>query len=166
MKKLLSFVPVWLVILLFSSNPALAEDLTGKVLDPDGRAVANASLRLYERNSGDLRTARSSSDGRYSFKNVAPGDYLLEGDASDSALSGAKQIVIRGDQSENLDLKVSTKATEISVTANSTPASIQDTGKAVDVIDATELALRNEYSISEALRTLPGVRVQTVEGPG
>jgi len=51
-----------LVALVLFVNPVLAEDLTGKILDPDGRAVANASLRLYERNSGDLRTTKSSSD--------------------------------------------------------------------------------------------------------
>jgi len=155
-----------LVALVLFVNPVLAEDLTGKILDPDGRAVANASLRLYERNSGDLRTTKSSSDGAYSFKGIAPGDYLLEADASDSALNGSKQLTVTGNQTENLDLKVSGKSTEISVTANSTPLSVQATGKAVDVIDATELALRNESSISEALRPLPGVRVQTVEGPG
>ena len=77
-----------LIVVLVSVNPLLAEDLAGKVLDPDGRAVSNASLRLYERNSGELRTSKSSSDGTYSFRNVAEGDYLLEGDASDSALNG------------------------------------------------------------------------------
>ena len=155
-----------LIVAVVFVSPVLAEDLTGKVLDPDGRAVSNASLRLYERNSGELRTTKSSSDGAYSFRNIAAGDYLLEGNAADSALNGSKQVSVTGNQSENLDLKVSSKSTEISVTANSTPLSLQDTGKAVDVIDASELSLRNELSIGDAIRTLPGVRVQTVEGPG
>jgi iron complex outermembrane receptor protein len=166
MKNSLPVVLASLIAVVFCADPLLAQDLTGKILDPDGRAVPNASLRLYEKNSGDLRTTKSSSDGKYSFKGIAPGDYLLEADASDSALNGSKQISVTGNQSENLDLKVSGKSTEISVTANSTPLSVQDTGKAVDVIDATELALRNELAISEALRTLPGVRVQTAQGPG
>ena len=73
---------------------------------------------------------------------------------------------VSGNQTENLDLKVSSRSTEISVIANSTPLSVQATGKAVDVIDAKELALRNEFTISDAVRTIPGMRVQTVEGPG
>jgi len=157
---------VSLMIVLVSVYPLLADDLTGKVLDPDGRAVPNASVRLYERNSGEVRVARASSDGTYSFRGISGGEYLLEGDASDSALNGSKQVTVSGNQTENLDLKVSSRSTEISVIANSTPLSVQATGKAVDVIDAKELALRNEITISESLRTLPGIRVQTLEGPG
>ena len=166
MKNVLRSVFVSLMIALVSVYPLLADDLTGKVLDPDGRAVPNASVRLYERNSGEVRTARASSDGTYSFRGISSGEYLLEGDASDSALNGSKQVTISGNQTENLDLKVSSRSSEISVIANSTPLSVQATGKAVDVIDAKELALRNEITISESLRTLPGIRVQTFEGPG
>jgi len=155
-----------LVVVLNFTMPLLADDITGKVLDPDGRAVANASLRLYDRNSGQLRTTRSSSEGNYTFADLQRGEYLLEADASDSALYGSKSISLSGSQAENLDLKVSGKSTQISVTANSTPLSVLETGKAIDVIDAAELELRNELSIGDALRTLPGVRVQTTEGPG
>lgn len=166
MKKRVCGVVASLVVVLLSVSPLSAEDLTGKVLDPDGKAVPNASLRLYERKSGELRATKTTSDGTYSFRGVPAGDYLLEGDASDSALNGSRQISLEGSQTENLDLKVSSRSTEISVTANSIPLSVQETGKAIDVIDAAEIALRNEFSISESLRTLPGIRVQTLEGPG
>src|SRR6185503_2461909 len=42
----------------------------------------------------------------------------------------------------------------------------QEVGKAVDAIDADELTRRNEFSLAEALRILPGIRVKTTEGPG
>ena len=155
-----------LIALFAFAHPLMADELTGKVLDPDGRAVPNASLRLFERNSGELHTTKASSDGTYVFRGIPSGDYLLEGDAADSALNGSRQVSIKGNQVENLDLKVSGRSTEISVTANSVPLSIQETGKAIDIIDASELALRNEFSLAEALRTLPGIRVQTVAGPG
>lgn len=155
-----------LIAALVLVHPAFADELTGKILDPDGRAIPNASLRLFERNSGELRTTKSSADGSYTFREIVGGAYILEADASDSALNGSRQITVKGNQTENLDLKVSSRSTEISVTANSIPLSTQETGKAVDIIDSTELALRDEFSISEALRTLPGIRVQTLEGPG
>jgi iron complex outermembrane receptor protein len=166
MKKLLWIVLGSCISLLVSSHPLLAEDLTGKVVDPDGGAVPNASLRLYDKNSGQLRTTRTSPDGMYSFKGIPAGEYLLEGDASNSALNGSKPISIESDRTENLELKVTSRTTEISVTANSTPVSVQQDGKAIDVIDAKELALRNELSVGDAVRTFPGVRVQTHEGPG
>ena len=154
------------ILALFLVGPVVADEISGKVLDPDGRVVALASLRLYDRNSGELRTARSAPDGTYAFKEIPAGEYLLEGDASDSALHGSRPVTVSGNHAENLDLKVSGKSTEISVTANSIPLSVLETGKAIDIIDATELESRNELSIADALRTLAGVRVQTTEGPG
>src|SRR5687767_15124247 len=124
MKKILRRIFVSSMAAIVSVWPVLADDLTGRVLDPDGRAVPNASLRLYERNSGEIRMARASSDGTYSFKGIASGEYLLEGDASDSALNGSRQVSVSGNQTEDLDLKVSGRSTEISVIANSTPLSV------------------------------------------
>src|SRR6187455_2758289 len=112
MKEVLRRVFVSLMIVLVSVYPLLADDLTGKVVDPDGRAVPNASVRLYERNSGEVRLARASSDGTYSFRGISSGEYLLEGDASDSALNGSKQVSVSGNQTENLDLRVSSRSTE------------------------------------------------------
>ena len=74
MKTGLCRVFACLMTVLISASPLLAGDLTGKVLDPDGRAIPNASLRLYERNTGEVRTAKTSSDGTYAFKGVARGE--------------------------------------------------------------------------------------------
>jgi hypothetical protein len=131
------------MIVLVSVYPLLADDLTGKVLDPDGRAVSQWRRYVCMNGiPGEVRVARSLSDGTFSFRGISSGEYLLEGDASDSALNGSKRVTVSGNQTENLDLRVSSRSTEISVIANSTPLSVQATGKAVDVIDARELALR------------------------
>ncbi len=44
----------------------LADSITGHVLDPDGLAVSNARIRLFDRNSGELRKTISRGDGSYS----------------------------------------------------------------------------------------------------
>jgi vitamin B12 transporter len=166
MKTRVRTVRLLLIAALLSASVASAEDLTGKVLDPDGAAVPNSSLRLFDRNTGEMRTTRTTSDGSYSFQGIPAGDYLLEGDAANAALSGSRQITVTGTKSENLSLKVSGRSTEILVTASSVPLSAEETGKAIDVVSAEDLALRNEFSLGEALRVLPGVRVQSLEGPG
>ena len=97
------------VLALFCGSLVFGEALTGKVLDPDGKAVPNASVRLFDKNSGTLVSTRASAEGIYSFKGVAPGTYLLEGDASNAALSGSKEIAVEGDQNQNLDLKISSR---------------------------------------------------------
>lgn len=152
--------------LFLSSTCLLADDLSGRVLDPDGRPVPNAAVRLFERTTGEARAVRGSSDGAYAFREIPAGDYLLEADASDAALTGSASVSVGGKSSRDLELKVSGRSTEVLVTASSIPLSIQEVAKAIDVVDAGEIALRNELSIAEAVRNLPGVRVQTAEGPG
>ena len=154
------------VSILSSQSIALADSLSGRVLDPDGNIVANAQLRLFDRTSGLLRQATTAADGSYAFAGLVSGDYLLEADGAASALSAATAVSVNGDVNVNLTLKVAGVSVEVFVTASSTPLSLQEVAKAVDVVDAEEIALRDELSIAEAIRNLPGVRVKTLEGPG
>ncbi len=50
--------------------------LTGRLTDESGRAIPNAQIELYDR---DLKRKEARSDvaGRFSFSNVAPGEYLI-----------------------------------------------------------------------------------------
>ena len=54
-------------------------NLTGTILDPDGRAVPNAPLFLTAAEANGIRrTVRSDSGGRYAFAQLQPGSYRLE----------------------------------------------------------------------------------------
>lgn len=146
--------------------PVQAESLSGRVLDPDGAVVVHAQLRLFHRTSGELRKTQSSVEGAYSFPSIAAGDYLLEGEAGGSALTGSQQITVQGDAVADLPLAISGAHVEVVVTASSTPLTLHETAKALDVIGSEEIALRNEFAVSEAIRNVPGVRVQQLRGPG
>jgi outer membrane cobalamin receptor len=52
------------------------------------------------------------------------------------------------------------------VTASSVPRSVEETAKAIDVVTAREIADRDEASVVDVIRTLPGVRVKQLGGPG
>ncbi len=145
-----------LVTILISQNLVWADDLTVRVLDPQGSVVPAAQVRLFDRKTGQLRTTVSNSEGGFSFRGIPRGDYLLEADASSSALTASRQVSLRGDQSADLELKISGTNVEVLVTAVGTPQSIEETAKAIDVVDADEIAQRDELSITEAIRTLPG----------
>lgn len=140
--------------------------LEGTIFDPHGAAVAGARLQLFDRNSGASHETWSRADGSYAFRAVAPGDYLLEGEAVDSALAGSLSASVRGDASRNLTLSLLAISTEVVVTASSTPVAVQEVAKALDVIDSQQIALRDEFSLGEAIRGVPGVRVQQLRGPG
>jgi iron complex outermembrane receptor protein len=154
------------LLALLIAHPVYAADLTGKVLDPDGNAVPNTWVRLFDRKTGEMRSTTSTAEGRYSFPGVPPGDYLLEGEASNAALNGSTTVALSGNKTQELRLALSGTSTTIFVTAASIPLSILEVGKAIDVIDSQELSQRNEFTLGEAVRMVPGVRVRTLEGPG
>ena len=67
--------------LFFLSFVLLAQNedsvLTGRVIDPSGSGVANASIRLTENSTGAVRDARSLEDGLYRFELLPPGAYSI-----------------------------------------------------------------------------------------
>ena len=143
-----------------------ADSIQGRVLDPQGRVIPNARIQLFDRNSGEARNAISSEDGSYSLKSLPAGDYLIEASTPDAALSLRKEVELRGEQTIDLELEISSAQVEVIVTASGTPLSVQEVAKAVDVVDAEQIALRDELSIAEAIRNVPGLRVQQQRGPG
>ena len=159
-------LPVVVAAAFVLPHAAFADSLSGRILDPQDRAVPNAQIRLFDRASGQVRETVSAPDGSYAFEDIPAGDYVLEAQASGGALSGATVLRVDGGSSSDLALGVSGVSAEVVVTASSTPQTVQEVAKAVDVIDAEEIALRNEMSVAEAVRTLPGIRVQSLGGPG
>ena len=144
----------------------IADSLRGRVLDSDGRAVIDARLRLFARSSGESRETRSDGSGEYDFRNLPPGDYLIAGEAAGTALVGVQDLKIRGDAEHDLVLNLSETKDTVVVTASSTPLVLQELAKALDVVDSEQIALRDEFSLGEAIRGIPGVRVQQLRGPG
>ena len=54
----------------------------------------------------------------------------------------------------------------VQVTATGTAQSLDETAKAVDVVDREELDRRGIQSAAEGLRAMPGLRVEQRGGPG
>ena len=148
------------------SAPTNAESLGGRVLDPQGAVVANAQLRLIDREGGLQRTVQSGPDGSYRFLSVPAATYLLEGEASDAQLAGSAEITVSGDASADLRLLISPSSVNVVVSASSTPRAQREVARALDTIDGRSMVLRNEFSLAEAIRAVPGIRVQQLRGPG
>ncbi len=146
--------------------PVAAASLRGTVVDPHGLAVPNPQVRLFDTDSGALREAVGDSSGEFSFLSLPDGTYLLEGSASKRALGGFLEVRVTGDTVVKLPLSVSAARTEVVVTAFASPLRGREVAKAVDTVNAAELALRDEFSLAEAIRTVPGVQVKQLRGPG
>ncbi len=142
--------------------------LIGLVNDDSGAPVGGASVRLHQFSGSGLSTARSDSAGHFTLANIAPGEYLL--DASAPGLTIAEPQTLRLASGERrsvaIHLVVSAVRTQISVTAAGEPQSVDEVSKALDVVSAPDAARRGIFSIADAVRFMPGVRVSTRGGPG
>lgn len=161
----LNLVPVLLLV------PSLIQAqsssrLSGRITDQANAIVAGATVILIARDNQVRRTTTTSSDGGYRFERVPAGDYLVDVRAPGFARA-VRTVAVKGDY-DKLDLTLSIGGIndEVIVTASGTAQSVDEVSKAVTVIDAAQIEARDEYSIAETLRVVPGLRVVQQGGPG
>lgn len=142
--------------------------INGQVKDPQGANVAGATVTIYGRERTQAITTTTDSTGTYRFEKLAPGDYLIEASASGFASAPAQQTRIDRGQTTRLDisLEVSGVRSTVVVTASDTPQTVDEVSKALTVTESREIDERDEAAIAESLRTVPGLRVQQLGGPG
>jgi iron complex outermembrane recepter protein len=85
---------VWLAVVLALAAPARAQTPTadmatieGSVLDPDGKAIANAAVVVRNTLTGDVRATVSDAGGRFVIDLLTVGTYEAEASAPGFATS-------------------------------------------------------------------------------
>jgi iron complex outermembrane receptor protein len=161
---------VLLLVLTFPSIPiAVAQresSIRGRVTDPQQRPIVRASIRAYSRATG--ATFRSSTDvaGVFEFARVPWGEYVVGIEAQGFA-NPARLVDVRGvDLELDFSLEVAGIHEQVVVTAAGTPQEVDEVSKAVSVVSHEEMAQRNHFALGDALRNVPGLRIQQIGGPG
>ncbi len=73
------FAPVLAAMLLLSSLSLHAQNgrISGQVIDPQGKAIANASVQIVNQGGTLQRDTKSDANGAYAFADLPPDTYLL-----------------------------------------------------------------------------------------
>lgn len=169
--------PLSILALLFLftslSTGAIAQSATGTVItvrvkDPQGALVPRVAVILYTRDNRVHLRGLTDEKGTYQFQRLARGEYLLEAEAIGFARSPAQVLRVERNAPATVDISVPLAAIseQVIVTAQGTAQPVDEVSKAVSVVDSQEIDERDETAISEALRTVPGLRVQQLGGPG
>jgi len=103
-----------------------------------------------------------------SLERLAPGEYLVEAEATGFAPAATRVLRIGRNSNASLDisLPLAGVSEQVVVTAQGTAQPVDEVSKAVSVVDRQEIDERDESAIAESLRTVPGLRVQQLGGPG
>jgi iron complex outermembrane receptor protein len=144
--------------------PLAADSLTGKVVDPQGAIVPNTQVSLFDRASGGRSKTTTSAAGEYSFRDIAAGTYLLEAGTPGAGMSSSQEVAVSGSANKGVTLTVTASMVRVLVTATGTPVSEQEVASTVDIVDVAQINARDEVFLAEALRTIPGVQIQTQVG--
>jgi vitamin B12 transporter len=139
----------------------------GQVTDPSGAGVPRAGVSLHSQETGRMTGTQADGQGNYLIA-AAEGKYLLEVRAPGFAHSTVQEVVLRSAETQRHDvqLELDKLSTQVVVTATGTAQSIDAISKTLSIIGEDEIVARNEYSLAEALRNTPGLRVQISGGPG
>lgn len=142
--------------------------IEGSVMDQAGTAVPNAIVTLFARDNNLRFTSYTDQQGKYRFYSAAPGEYFIEVEARHFARTVTKSVrVKRGTTSIlNIHIELAKLRTKIVVTPSGTARAAVQISKALDTVSAKEIERRAEFSLAEALRVIPGLRVQQQRGPG
>ncbi len=156
-----------LSILLFASG-AFANSLEVRVVDPQSAGVPSAGVNLSRRDGGWRTSVRVDNEGHYRFDALTPGAYLLQAEARGFTRSEPTLVRLVEGQGATLELRLDLAVFEESVivTSSATFQAPSEVTKTTSVVGREELEARDEYFIPEALRTVPGLKVQQLGGPG
>ena len=152
----------------FAQNSAVGAQINVRVTDPQGAILPNAEVTLYTRDSRIRINGLTDRTGTCHFERLAPGEYLIEAEAT--GFARAATHVLRVERNANTSLDISLPLAGVSeqviVTAQGTAQPVDEVSKAVSVVGQREIEERDESAVTDALRTVPGLRVQQLGGPG
>ena len=144
---------------------AHAAVLSGRVVDPDGRPVANAEVIVSGSTASPLR-ARTNADGRFELPSLADGRYSVIA-AAPGLVSDPTAIDVSGaDATLDLTLKISAIAETLVVSAAQIDQPLSRTPDSVTVIPGAEIDAKQQFTLGSALRSVPGLTLQQNGGPG
>ena len=134
-------------------------DAQGIITDPAGALVAGAQVVLTNVDSGDKRTVKTGSDGRYTFPSIAPGHYSIMVSAASFSPETINGLTVMLDNHVNQDVTLKLgSANDVVEVTSAVPAvdtTAYDVGGIVDQAQIDNLPIPNRQYLALALLT-PG----------
>ncbi|MGI9073433.1 MAG: TonB-dependent receptor [Bryobacteraceae bacterium] len=142
--------------------------VTGNVTDSSGAAVSAASVSLHQVAGASRMATTSDNTGRFLFRDIAPGDYLIDASARGLTIATPEKLTVVAGEHKNIAIHLAVLAVknEVSVTAASEPQAVDQLSKALDTVNVDDAQRRGLFSVADAIRFVPGLRVSTRGSPG
>ncbi len=144
------------VALLVTASGAHAQaafaTITGRVLDPKGASMPNATVTATNTETGIARTTTATSDGLYRFENLPPGVYDVSVDASGFNKAQAKGVKVQVGENRDINFTLQLTGQRESVVVTSeiplVEATRTDVSTVIDDRQVADLPTTTAFSIN------------------
>jgi hypothetical protein len=135
----------------------------GKVVDPQGAVVPNATIAITNLGTNKVTTVTASGDGEYRVTNLEPGTYSVEARSGNFAPVKAESVIVEVGRETSLDLSMSVNGAtgQVEITAEAPVINTNDMANAtnIDQTQISELPI-NGRRASDFARLTPGVNTE------
>jgi len=154
---------VLLVIVLMPAQAAAqvaVGTLLGNVTDESGGAVPGATITATEVRTNISRTAVSNAAGHYTFTNIAPGVYRVDGELVGFKKFTRESVEVNVNTTVRVDMALAVGTLEESVVVTGEAPMLQtdrtDTGRIIESTQITQMPLGFNRNFQALLITVPG----------
>src|SRR5258705_10016227 len=171
------------VIFLLGPSPAQAQSnqnagaLSGVVLDPEGKAVVNATVLVRPDASADLRTTMTDASGHFSVTGLLPGTYTIEVAVPgfDVVFRNGVQVLSTGSEEMSIRLSIANISGSVTVSAALPEAAVAAPSQSSLMARSAQSLISPEYirnytspvsDFSQVLQMAPGTFSTSTNGPG
>jgi vitamin B12 transporter len=163
-------VTIAIIFTLSIAVSALAQDpstIKGTVTDENGAKISGAQVILSSSTGVQLNTSTDQS-GNFEYKNLRSGSYFVEVKANGFSTFTSDEILFSRGENESVmvQLRVAAINANVVVTATGTAQRADEVSKVVTTLDSEQIEAQRDLTLAEALRGIPGVRVQQQGSPG
>ena len=171
MKQLMKYSLLWLVMFLFSSAAALAQNfrgnLNGTVTDKTGAALPSVSVNATNVDTGVTRTTVSSSAGEFAFEDLPLGTYTVTVTATGFSTGKYDKIPVSAGTTYTLpvSLAISSSAQTVEVDASGVALDTTSTVQTTDIpTQVVNDAPSNGRDFTQFIQYTPGFAGYSVGG--
>jgi len=143
--------------------------ITGTVTDTTGAAVTDATVTLTNLATAEKHQVKSGSSGEYTFVNILPGRYRVEGTKSGFKTFVREPIIVEIESGIRVDIAMQvgsqTETVEVSAAAPLLQPETQSLGQVVEGRNVTEMPLNGRNPLA-LVALVPGVVPQGAPANG
>lgn len=170
--RVVSLAVALIISSLLTFQPCLAQttsgQISGRVVDPDGRPIAGAPVTLVSQLNTAQRSVTTDDAGEFVFASVQPGTFVISIAAQGFKSFSKRNIVLNASDrlsAGTLTMQIGMATQSVSVQADTTPVQI-DSGERSGLLDDKQIAnlLDPARNFLNFTRVLPGVVATSTVG--